>query len=44
MGVILIAKVICGAERSNRPVSVQPGNREWVTAIDCICAEGRACH
>ena len=39
MGVISTARVITGAERSNRPVSVQPGNREWVTAIDCICAD-----
>jgi hypothetical protein len=36
IGVISTAKVITGAERSNRPVSIQPGNREWVTAIDCI--------
>ena len=28
MGVITTAKVITGAERSNRPVSIQPGNRE----------------
>jgi helix-turn-helix, Psq domain/Tc5 transposase DNA-binding domain len=39
IGVVSTAKVITGAERSNRPVSVQPGNREWVTAIDCICAD-----
>jgi hypothetical protein len=42
IGVISTAKVITGAERSNRPVSVQPGNREWVTAIDCICADGQS--
>ena len=42
MGVISTAKVITGAERSNRPVSVQPGNREWVTAIDCICVDGQS--
>jgi hypothetical protein len=42
MGVISTTKVITGAERSNRPVSVQPGNREWVTAIDCICADGQS--
>jgi len=36
MGVITTAKVVTGAERSNRPVLIQPGNREWVTAIDCI--------
>src|SRR5450432_479548 len=38
MGVISTAKVVTGAERSNRPVAVQPSNREWVTAIDCISA------
>lgn len=39
MGVISTAKVITGAERS-RPVSIQPGNREWVTTIDCISSCG----
>jgi hypothetical protein len=39
MGVISTAKVITGAERS-KPVSVQPGNREWVTVIDCISSYG----
>jgi hypothetical protein len=40
MGVITTAKVITGSERSARPVSIQPGNREWVTAIECVCASG----
>jgi DDE superfamily endonuclease len=40
MGVISTAKVVTGAERSNRPVSIQPGNREWVTVIDCISSSG----
>jgi hypothetical protein len=40
MGVITTAKVVTGTERSNRPVSIQPGNREWVTAIDCISSYG----
>ena len=40
MGVIVTAKVITGAERSKKPVSIQPGNREWVTVIDCISAHG----
>jgi hypothetical protein len=39
MGVISTAKVITGAKRS-KPVSVQPGNREWVTVIDCISSYG----
>ena len=42
MGVISTAKVITGAERSRKPVSVQPGNREWVTVIDCIASSGWA--
>jgi hypothetical protein len=39
IGVISTAKVITGAERA-RPVSIQPGNREWVTVIDCISSYG----
>jgi hypothetical protein len=42
MGVASTAKVITGSERSRRPVSVQPGNRKWLTAIDCICADGQS--
>jgi len=40
MGVISTAKVVSGAKRSNRPVAIQPGNREWVIAIDCISSAG----
>jgi len=40
MGVISTAKVVSGSERGSRPVAIQPGNREWVTAIDCINADG----
>jgi hypothetical protein len=40
MGVISTAKVVTSAERSNRPIAVQPSNREWVTAIDCISLAG----
>jgi hypothetical protein len=39
MGVISTAKVITRADRA-KPVSIQPGNREWVTAIDCISSYG----
>jgi hypothetical protein len=39
IGVILTAKVITRAKRA-KPVSVQPGNREWVTVIDCISLYG----
>ncbi|RKL10757.1 hypothetical protein BFJ70_g16481 [Fusarium oxysporum] len=34
--------VVTGAERRGRPKSVQPGNREWVTVIQAINAEGWA--
>jgi hypothetical protein len=40
IGVITTAKVITGSKRSVRPVTVQPGNREWVTAIECINLTG----
>ncbi|SCO91748.1 related to transposase [Fusarium oxysporum] len=33
MGVISSGKVITSSERHGNPKSVQPGNREWVTAI-----------
>jgi hypothetical protein len=34
--------VITSSERLGRPKSVQPGNREWITVIQAINAEGRA--
>jgi hypothetical protein len=37
MGVIITAKVITGTDRAGRPRTIQPGNREWVTIIECIC-------
>ena len=40
MGVISTAKVITGSERAGRPVSIQPGNREWVTVIESIASNG----
>jgi len=40
MGVASTAKVVTRANRKNRPVVIQPGNREWTTAIECICASG----
>jgi hypothetical protein len=42
IGVISSGIVVTGSERRGRPKSVQPGNREWVTAIQAINAEGRA--
>ena len=38
--VVSTAKVITGAERSRKPVSMQPGNREWATVIDCTASCG----
>lgn len=42
MGVITTAKVITGSEQGNRPVTIQLGNREWVTVIECISSYGWA--
>jgi hypothetical protein len=42
MGVISSMKVVTGAERRAWPELVQPGNREWVTVIQSICAAGYA--
>jgi hypothetical protein len=40
MGVIATAKVVAGAEKAGKAVAVQPGNREWVTAIESIDSTG----
>jgi hypothetical protein len=42
MGVITSRMVITGAERRGKAKSVQPGNREGVTVIQAINAEGWA--
>ena len=42
MGVIGSMKVVTGSERRTRPELVQPGDREWVTVIQSICAAGYA--
>ncbi|KAF6515583.1 hypothetical protein HZS61_004324 [Fusarium oxysporum f. sp. conglutinans] len=42
MGIIASGMVVTGAERRGRPKSVQPGNREWITVIQAINAEGQA--
>lgn len=36
MGVISTGIVVTGSERRNRPRAIQPGNREWVTAIQGV--------
>jgi hypothetical protein len=40
MGVISTAKVVTASERALRPVTIQPGNREWVTAVECVNSSG----
>jgi len=42
MGLIATARVVTRAETVGRPALLQPGNREWVTAIECINAMGWA--
>ncbi len=42
MGVIGSMKVVTSAERRTRPELIQPGDREWVTVIQSICAAGYA--
>jgi hypothetical protein len=42
MGVIGSMKVVTGSERRARPQLVQPGDREWVTVVQSICAAGYA--
>ena len=42
MGMIASGMVVTGSERRGKPKSVQPGNREWITVIQAINAEGRA--
>jgi hypothetical protein len=40
MGVASTSKVVTRSDRRNRPVVIQPGNREWATVIECINATG----
>jgi hypothetical protein len=42
MGLIATAKVITSSDRVCRPNLLQPGNREWVTAIESVNALGWA--
>ena len=39
MGLISAQKVVTRAEYYGRRAILQPGNREWVTAIEAICAD-----
>jgi len=40
MGVAGTSKVVTSSDRVGRAVIIQPGNREWVTAIECVNASG----
>ena len=40
MGILSGAKVVTSSERRGRPRMKQPGNREWVTVIQAVCADG----
>ena len=40
MGIICASMVVTRADRRGRSKFVQPGNREWATAIECVNAEG----
>jgi hypothetical protein len=40
MGLISTQKVVTRAEYYGRRRLLQPGNREWVTAVEAICADG----
>ncbi|GKU14150.1 unnamed protein product [Fusarium langsethiae] len=42
MGMIATGKVVTSAKRRGRPKSIQPGNREWVTVIEAVSAEGQS--
>jgi hypothetical protein len=42
MGLIATAKIVTRAEYYGRRVLLQPGNRAWVTTIECINASGWA--
>ena len=41
MGMITPGMVVTRADRRGRAKGIQPGNREWATAIICINGEGR---
>lgn len=40
MGVISTSRVVTRAEKHGRVMTTQPGNREWVTVIQCINTQG----
>ncbi|KAI9038375.1 uncharacterized protein KD926_010911 [Aspergillus affinis] len=40
MGLAATAKVVTRSSCEGRPFLIQPGNREWITSIECINAAG----
>ncbi|HEX3640504.1 MAG TPA: hypothetical protein VHV10_04385, partial [Ktedonobacteraceae bacterium] len=40
MGMTATCKVVTNSDRSGRAITIQPGNRNWVTAIECVSAAG----
>jgi hypothetical protein len=40
MGVICGSMVVTRADRRGRSKQLQPGNREWATAIECVASDG----
>ena len=40
IGVICAAMVVTRSDRRGRSKAIQPGNREWATAINCISGDG----
>jgi hypothetical protein len=40
MGIAATSKVVTSSEAVGRAVTIQPGDREWVTVIECINASG----
>ena len=40
IGVAATSKVVTSSDTTGRAITVQPGNRDWVTAIKCINASG----
>jgi hypothetical protein len=40
MGLISVSKVVTRSDLQGKPRILQPGQREWVTAIECIGSSG----
>jgi hypothetical protein len=40
MGLITTTKVVTRAEIPGKPWLIRPGNREWVTTIECVNSMG----